>query len=107
MELKIIYSKEAKLLLHEIFLLYTESVGIQTSKNFIKSLKKRIELLSSNPYLGKIIGNNNEYRYLIFHYYLIIYKVVETENKIKILLIFDTRQNPDKLIEKLKKLQFK
>ena len=102
MELKIIYSKEVRFILNEIFEIYAESVGIQTSKKFIKNLKKRIELLTSNPYIGKIFGNKNEYRYLIYHFYLIIYKVHEKQSIIRIILIFDTRQNPNKLNELLK-----
>lgn len=102
MELKIIYSKKVNLQFKEIFLSYNEIVGPKVSHKFIKNLKKRVELLTSNPYLGKTFGNNNEFRFIIYSYYLIIYNVLENESIIKIILIFDTRQDPNKLIGQLK-----
>ena len=43
-----------------------------------------------------------EFRYLIYKNYKIIYWINENKNRIEIVNVFDTRQNPDKLEKDIK-----
>lgn len=107
MGLEIIWSKNASNTLELVHKKYSQIVGISNSQLFIENLVEKINHLKLNPYIGKsIYYNKNNFHYLIHSHYKIIYQIRQIKNikKVFILLIFDTRQNPDKLIEQLKNL---
>ena len=87
--------------LDDIYDYYT----VKASKKIAKSLtdgiiNKTIQLINQ-PFIGQIeenlITRPEEFRYLLYKNYKIIYWVNTDLNRIEIVNIFDTRQNPDKL----------
>ena len=107
MGLEIIWSKNASNTLELAHKQYSLIVGISNSQLFIENLIDKVNHLKFNPNSGKsIMYNNNTFNYLIHSHYKIIYqiKLIKNIKKVFILLVFDTRQNPNKLIEQLKNL---
>ncbi len=96
---KIIWSDRAKYDLKNIYEYYYDLSPL-TAKSLIGGILKRIHLLKRGfVWIGQkeplLTKTKFEYRYLIYRNYKIIYR---TENKIiKIITIYDTRQNPTKL----------
>ena len=72
-------------------------------KKIVSGIIKSTQSLKNDPFIGQVEPLLNErvetYRYLVFKNYKIIYSVDENKSLIKIADVFDTRQNPDKLIE--------
>ncbi len=66
---------------------------------FLDLVDKRIEQLRSNPKLAPII-ESTEYRKLLIHKNVSIFYTLESEI-IKILLVWDNRQDPQTLKERL------
>jgi hypothetical protein len=69
------------------------------SRKLITLINKRINLLKTNPFLGKNTDYPNT-RVLSLGHYSIIYR--ETEQGIIITGFWDNRQNPSKLLEYLR-----
>ncbi|WP_417428525.1 type II toxin-antitoxin system RelE/ParE family toxin [Halpernia sp.] len=71
----------------------------------IKGIFNSVEILEHFPLKGEkeelLINNKKDFRYLIYKNYKIIYWQNEKKNRIEIVNVFDTRQNPMK-IKKLK-----
>jgi len=57
--------------------------------------------LSNNPQIGKVeelLSNRPQaFRYLVYRNYKIIFWINKQENRIEVVNIFDTRQNPIKM----------
>ena len=70
------------------------------SKKLDNIFRENFKLLSTYPKIGRLLGFE-ELRALLVKNYLIIYK--ETESLIQIISIWDTRQNPERLEEKIRK----
>ncbi len=71
----------------------------QVLEYFLDLIDKRIDQLKSNPKLAPII-ESTEYRKLLIHKNVSIFYTLEPEI-IKILLVWDNRQDPRTLKEKL------
>lgn len=69
------------------------------SKKLNGLFRSAIQLIREHPLIGKCT-NDNQARVKIVRDYLLIYDIAETA--IHILLIWDTRQDPEKLKEALK-----
>lgn len=107
MGLEIVWSKNASKTIELAHKQYSKIVGISNSQLFIDSLIDKVNNLSFSPNLGKTIQfNNNTYNFFIHSHYKVIYQIrlINGIDKILILLVFDTRQNPKKLTELLKGL---
>lgn len=70
------------------------------SKKLNRLFKEAVKLISDYPDIGKITDNGNA-RIKIVGDYFIIYEV--DQEQIFLLTIWDSRQNPEKLIKVLKK----
>lgn len=95
--------------------LYWTPIGIEslkTTSNFITThwntevldhfldlTDKRIKLIKANPKIAPTIDHTN-YRRLIIHKHVSLFYIID-HKIIKILLLWDNRQNPRDLIEKL------
>ena len=101
MKYQIIWSKFSELQLDEIFDYYSKKVSEKIAYKIIRKILKEVSLLEKAPFLGQIeellLGQKIPYRYLIISNYKIIYYVNDEEGKIKIVDVFDTRQNPTKI----------
>jgi len=96
---EIIWSVKAKKVFQAILEFYTIRNGSNIFSNkLLDNIEKNIELINVNPYLGLKTTISENIRYLIFSNYKIIYKFSDTS--IHILMVWDCRQNPDKLIIK-------
>lgn len=68
-------------------------------EHFLNLIDKRVEQLMLNPELAPII-NSTEYRKLVVHKNISIFYIIDS-NIIKILLVWDNRQDPIALRNKL------
>jgi len=101
MEINIFWSKFAENKLEEIFKYYSETVSPIFAKKFVFEIINATLILRSKPLIGQkeelLKNRSEEFRYLIHKNYKIIYMVRLNENRIDIIHIFDTRQNPTKI----------
>lgn len=83
---------------------YMDNAGKRVMHNRIKKIVDSVSLLSNNPYLGKeeqkFVGRSQQYRFLVCGDYKVYYYI--RDNKVKIALLWDCRQNPLRLSDRLK-----
>jgi plasmid stabilization system protein ParE len=70
--------------------------GITVTNDFIDRFAEATSLISGNPGLFRFVDKNKQMQRCIVTKHNIIY-FTETEDLIKILTVFDTRQDPSKL----------
>ncbi len=93
---KIEWSKESKDSLEKILEFYNERNGNKIySKKLLKQLKHTTSLIANNNFIGKLTDELNV-RVIFKNEYAVFYEV--TEKVVEILLIWDTRRNPEKLL---------
>lgn len=98
---KIIWSAFAEEQIDEIFDYYKSRAGTKVATKIIKTILRKPNVLLKNLDIGVIenhlIGRTAQYRYLIVTNYRIVYTIDKDKAYIKIVDVFDTRQNPIKL----------
>ncbi|OFX23620.1 MAG: hypothetical protein A2033_15610 [Bacteroidetes bacterium GWA2_31_9] len=103
--MKVFWTKFALFSLSEIYKYYKENVSITIASNIKKNILSGAQQLEPYSLSGKIEDLlkelNEEHRFLVRGNYKIIYKI--EDKKVYITDIFDTRQNPDKIIKREKK----
>jgi len=93
---KIRWSANAKEVLKNIFKFYNDRNGSNSySTKLLVEFENAIALLPDNPELGIKTFNSDKIRYLIKGDYRIIYEL--NRHTIDILMVWDTRRNPDDL----------
>lgn len=101
MAIVIIWSEFAKFQLTEIFKYYKKESSLQTAKKIVSEISKEVKTLKSHIDLGQkeelLISKPEKYRYLVKGNYKIIYTFDKENNFIKIVDVFDCRQNPEKI----------
>jgi len=101
MELKIYWTDFSKKELQNIFEYYKENASIKVARSVTIGIAKETLKLKKQPEIGQIeellIDRPNEFRYLVYKNYKIIYWVNKRENRIEINDVFDSRQNPIKI----------
>ena len=101
MKYKIIWSKFAIFQLDLIFNYYAEVGNAMLAKKIIFLIRDRVLVLKTSPFIGKVeallADRPQNYRHLIISNYKVIYAVNEQTKTLRIVDIFDTRQNPKKL----------
>jgi len=66
--------------------------------NFINSVKRKIQLLPNNPYLGNLTNKRKNVRKSVIHKRVILfYRVKKIKKEIELIRFWATRQNPDNL----------
>ena len=97
----IIWSNFAEYQLDEIFNYYTKKVNVKVAQSIMFKIRDKVEVLIKNPLIGEkeelLEDRKQNYRRLIVTNYKIIYSMVEKIETIKIVDIFNTRENPIKL----------
>lgn len=98
MKLEVIYSQEALNDVIAILFYYSEFISYTMAENIELGLSNHIDVISKNPSIGHKDSLLNRSDYLVFVSvnYKILYQVIE--DKLFIVRIFDSRQNPSKLI---------
>ena len=92
----------AKEKLNDIFEYYKRrSRSAKVASKLIEGIIDHTIELEKQPYIGQreelLLKRPQEFRYLVFKSYKIIYWINEPKNRIDIAHVFDTRQNPDKI----------
>ncbi len=93
------WTETAKITLQETSDFILEVWNSQINENFLDQFEYRIKQLQHNPELGPIYENSH-YRKLIIHKTVSLF-YVNKPDFIKLLLIWDNRCDPDKLLNKL------
>ncbi len=100
--MKVIWSDFAKKMLKEIYTYYQEKATTSVARKIKSAIFKATKQLHKYPHSGseeEILKDlKQHHRYLVKGNYKIIYKPVE--EGILITDVFDTRQNPNKIIKK-------
>jgi plasmid stabilization system protein ParE len=101
MELKIYWTDFSKKELQNIFEYYKENASLKVAKSLTIGIAKEILKLKKQPEIGQIeellVDRPNEFRYLVYKNYKIIYWINKNEKRIEINDVFDSRQNPIKI----------
>ena len=104
MELTIYWTDFAKNELKSIFNYHKEKVSLKIARKIIQKIIKITNDLTKFPEIGAqenlLIDRPQNFRYLISTNYKIIYWINFKKNRIEIVDIFDTRQNPVKISRK-------
>ena len=86
-----------------IFDYYNINASKRIAKKLVKGIVDSTIGLNSNPYIGQeeelLSDRSQNFRYLVYKNYKIIYWINKTKNRIDIANVFDTRQNPIKMNE--------
>lgn len=101
MALKIYWSRLAENKLEDIFDYYNIKAGVKTATKIVHGIIDRVDHLDKNPRMGQIeellATRPQEFRFLIYTHYKIIYRVDLEKQRIIIANVFDARQSPLKI----------
>ncbi len=99
--MKVYWTQFAEDKLEDIFAYYKFKAGINVAKNIVNGIVDTTLVLDKSPYIGQkedlLDKRSQDFRYLIFKSYKIIYRIDEMNKAVFISHIFDTRQNPEKI----------
>jgi toxin ParE1/3/4 len=97
--MKVILSELAEYDISQIFDYYFENAGVKVARQERSKIVNRIKILKDFPLIGRKEENekviDSDCRYLVQGNYKILYEV--EENRIVILTIFNTIQDPSKM----------
>jgi len=101
MELTIFWTDFAKKELRKNFKYLKKNASLRVAKNETQKIVKETHRLKNQPEIGQkeelLSERKQEFRYLVHQTYKIIYWVNNDQNRIEIIDIFDTQQNPIKI----------
>ncbi|MDD2278177.1 MAG: type II toxin-antitoxin system RelE/ParE family toxin [Bacteroidales bacterium] len=99
MEIRVLWTDSALSQLEDIYDYHKLKASPRIAKELVKTLVEETIILESNPLIGVkeplLSARPYEYRFLVKNNYKIIYRF--NENLIRIISVFDCRQNPNKL----------
>lgn len=103
MELTVYWTQLAEDKLYDIFEYYKLKVGLNVAQKIVNGIVDASIKLGKSPYIGQqeelLLTRVQEFRYLVYKRYKIIYWVNEQNNRVEIANVFDSRQNPIKITE--------
>ncbi|MBI0401142.1 type II toxin-antitoxin system RelE/ParE family toxin [Cyclobacterium marinum] len=101
MELNLFWTDFSQKKLEKIYEYYREKAGVRVAKNLVNGIFNEVLKLKIQPKIGQeeefLKNRKQEFRYLVYKNYKVIYWINEEENRIEINDVFDTRQNPIKI----------
>ncbi len=101
MELVVYWTRFAEDKLDDIYDYYESKVERRIARKLISGIIDKTIGLDKNPHIGQKEGllsdRPQNFRYLVFKNYKIIYWINQNKNRIDIVNVFDTRQNPLKM----------
>ncbi|SEW31337.1 Plasmid stabilization system protein ParE [Chryseobacterium wanjuense] len=104
MVVKIFWTDFAKEQLRNIFDYYKLKASPRVAKNLVTGIVEKANTLDFQKEIGQkeelLLSRKENFRYLIYKNYKIIYWFNETKNRIEISDVFDVRQNPTKIQER-------
>ncbi|MDD3721580.1 MAG: type II toxin-antitoxin system RelE/ParE family toxin [Lutibacter sp.] len=103
MELIVYWTQIAEDKLDDIFNYYKLKASLNIAQNLVNGIVEMTIDLNKTPQIGQreilLEDRFQEFRYLIYKNYKIIYWINENKNRIEIINVFDCRQNPDRLAD--------
>jgi plasmid stabilization system protein ParE len=104
MVVKIFWTDFAKEQLRNIFDYYKLKASPRVAKNLVTGIVEKANTLDFQKEIGQkeelLLSRKENFRYLIYKNYKVIYWFNETKNRIEISDVFDVRQNPTKIQER-------
>jgi len=101
MELTVYWSQLAEDKLEDIFHYYKFKASKRIAANLINGIIDFTIDLEKTPEIGQkeflLKEREQDFRYLVYKNYKIIYWINKNQKRIEIVNIFDTRQNPEKI----------
>lgn len=98
MGLEVYWTEFSEKELEKIFDYYHEKVSLSVAHKLTDGIYNAALKLENHPEIGQMEGllkdRKQEFRYLVYKSYKIVYWINHTESKIEINDVFDTRQNP-------------
>ncbi|WP_340153114.1 type II toxin-antitoxin system RelE/ParE family toxin [uncultured Marivirga sp.] len=102
MGLKLIWTGFAINQLENVYDYYNKIAGKAVAKRVVNVIYKAPAVLKDLPELGQIeellIDRDQEFRYILCKHHKIIYWLNVNQKRIEVVDVFDTRQNPTKII---------
>ena len=103
----VIYRSKARRDLYRVYVYGVNEFGIRTAEKMMQQIDYCVLLLSLNPKLGKVepilVGHRYEYRSLVVHpHFKLVYYINEIKDRIVITNFWDTRREPQTLIQETK-----
>jgi plasmid stabilization system protein ParE len=103
MELAVFWTDFAKDKLNDIFEYYKQEASISVARKLVDGLVDHTLTLATQPHIGQreeiLFHRSQEFRYLVYKSYKIIYWVNTEKYRIEVVHVFDARQNPIKLLK--------
>lgn len=103
MELAVYWTQFAEDKLEDVFSYYIEKASEKIALNLVNGIIDKSLELEKNPLIGQkemlLSDRIQEFRYLVYKNYKIIYWVNEANQRVEIVNLFDCRQNPLKISE--------
>lgn len=100
MAYKIIWAPEAIHTLEKIVVYLSENWSNKEVSSFLDKVERTIKILEQNPFLFRGSISHNVHEALITKHNLLLYQIIEAENKVELLSFWDTRKNPTKKFKK-------
>ena len=101
MAIKVFWTHFAKTELKKIFEYYKEEASIRVAKNLVEGIVKKGHSFDYFSEIGQkeelLLDRKENFRYLIYKSYKLIYWFNKDKNRIEIVDVFDTRQEPTKI----------
>ena len=103
MELTVYWTQFAEDKLEDIFTYYSDKASLRIAQKLINEIIDKSIELEKNPLIGQkeilLADRIQEFRYLVYKNYKIIYWVNFGKKRIEIINVFDCRQNTQKINE--------
>jgi toxin ParE1/3/4 len=103
MGLTVYWTHFAENKLDDIYKYYKERAGVRIAKKLVSDLVNKTLELEKNPLIGQkellLTDRIQEFRYLVYKSYKIIYWVNIEKKRIEVFNLFDCRQDPKKIDE--------
>jgi plasmid stabilization system protein ParE len=92
--------------LKNIFDFIKENTSEKTAKRVVSEIVNEAIILNNQLKIGQkeelLLNRIQEFRYLVFKKYKLIYRINSEKNQVEIMDVFDCRQNPIKIRRALK-----
>ncbi len=103
MELEVYWLELAENKLEDIYSYYLIKASKRVAENLVNGIVDSTIGIEKQPEIGQVETSlehrKQEFRYLVFKNYKIVYWINYDFRRIEIVNVFDTRQNPDKINE--------
>lgn len=103
MELEVYWTQFAEDKLEDVFSYYIEKASEKIALSLVNGIIDKSLELEKNPLIGPkemlLSDRIQEFRYILYKSYKIIYWVNEINQRVEIVNLFDCRQNPLKMAE--------